>query len=86
MKSNRLVMSIIIAVLLSVGYCIKAMADETTQTELSDETYVQHCRCHDDGECYGGNAISFRPSCGSYKIPVGTVVACWLNSDRCEPW
>lgn len=23
-----------------------------------------HCRCHDDGTCQSGYAISFRPSCG----------------------
>lgn len=37
-----------------------------TQTEELSDWYV-YCRCHtSNNTCYGGNAISFRPSCGTF--------------------
>lgn len=32
--------------------------------------YLQYCRCHNDGVCYGGNQISFRPLCGTYNVEI----------------
>ena len=36
----------------------------------TETVYLQYCRCHNDGVCYGGNQISFRPLCGTYNVEI----------------
>lgn len=42
------------------------------------------CRCHDDGVCYGGNAISLRPLCYSETAHSDGVVECSFYSSYCN--
>lgn len=42
---------------------------------------VLHCRCHNDGNCYGGNAISFRPECA--ELPGNG--DCSQFNNNCDP-
>lgn len=59
-----------------------------------NETFVQdekeevrgndvHCRCHSDGNCYGGNQISFRPLCAYGVMESGTAIDCTLYNASC---
>lgn len=41
---------------------LPANVESLTMGEL-EYYYVYHCRCRNDGACYDGAAISFRPSC-----------------------
>ena len=56
-----------------------ANIEALTDNESGGET--THCRCHDDGQCYVGNAISFRSSCVKLK---GSD-ACHLYAYHCPP-
>lgn len=43
---------------------------------------MQRCRCHDDNNCYGGNAISFRKIC--FSESTNNVLQCSNYSSRCN--
>ena len=51
----------------SVSHRLFSNIASITSTETA---YIQYCRCHNDGGCYGGNMISFRPLCGTYNEEV----------------
>lgn len=44
---------------------IETMTNVEAQAEV-EEGIAVFCRCHADGTCQKGNAISFRPSCGTF--------------------
>lgn len=81
MKPNRLIMSIAIAMLLSVSL-ISTSIDALAEY-LPEQTYTQYCRCHDDGRCYGGNAISFRLLCAYGEVPDGSIPDCHVGDFVC---
>ena len=41
-----------------------------TITSSEMPTFLNYCRCHNDGGCYGGNEISFRPICATFIVEV----------------
>ena len=41
---------------------MQANVEALTQDEGGTSGWL-HCRCHNDGHCYAGNQISFRPAC-----------------------
>ena len=48
---------------------MQANVEALTQDEGGTSGWL-HCRCHNDGHCYAGNQISFRPAC--IKLYVST--------------
>lgn len=50
----------------------EALADD-------ESSKMKHCRCHDDGQCYDGYAISVRPLCAKGH----NIVSCSEYSRNC---
>jgi hypothetical protein len=63
MRKIKIFMGILTLGLLMAVASVKLYADESVEPpEFPDQPGI-HCRCHNDGVCYGGNQISFRKLC-----------------------
>lgn len=67
----------------SIAVLSKTNIEVLAQNEGAE--FVLICRCHNDGECYRGNGISFRPSCAKVIVNDPYVdIDCSAASGNCH--
>lgn len=63
---------------INLGF-MTAQAQDLGEIDYPGEGHLI-CRCHDDGNCYGGNWLSFRAKCAEFNSGTGD---CSAHSNNC---
>ena len=77
-KILLIIAGIVVFMLLTPSQQSQALA-QTTETGIEVDYFdIVHCRCHSDGSCRSGYAVSTRPCCGKL-----TSEFCYLFAQNC---